>query len=280
MPRRPELKGLGDKIFQSSRSEEKHPIENFTIDIDPNKILNLPVQSISPNPEQPRKHFDEEPLASLTASLKEQGLLQPVVVRKADDGDNGFVLIAGERRWRAAQAAGWKKIPALVRNDADPLELALIENLQRQDLNPLEEAEALLKLKKRRNLTDETLARIVGKRRSTITELLTLNHLEESIKRECRTSDKYTKSILLPVVRQSTPEDQLALWETIKGNQLSVQEARKVRKNKPLGRAKHHEFKYQPEGATFIVRVTFRKASISPEEIKHALQQALEHIEY
>src|SRR5215813_2096090 len=221
MPKRPELKGLGTQIFRSTRSEETHPIENFTSDVDPNKILNLPVHSISSNPAQPRKHFDEEPLASLTESLKEQGLLQPVVVRKADSG-NGFVLIAGERRWRAAQAAGWKKIPALVRNDADPLELALIENLQRQDLNPLEEAEALLNLKEQRDLTDETLARIIGKRRSTVTEILTLNNLVESIKRECRTSDKYTKSILLPVVRQPTQEDQVVLWEAIKKGQLSV----------------------------------------------------------
>src|SRR5215475_13110818 len=243
MPKRPELKGLGTQIFRSTPSEETHPIDNFTTNVDPSKILHVPVHSISPNPEQPRKHFDEEPLASLTASLKEQGLLQPVVVRKADGG-NGFALIAGERRWRAAQAAGWKKIPALVRNDEDPLELALIENLQRQDLNPLEEAEALLKLKERRNLTDETLARIVGKRRSTVTEILTLNHLAESIKKECRTSDKYTKSILLPVVRQPTQEDQLALWDAIKGGRLSVHQARKVRRNKRGLIPKRHEFKY------------------------------------
>jgi len=202
MPRRPELKGLGVQIFRKVRSENAHPVETFTTGSDPAKILNLPVHSISPNPDQPRKLFDEETLVSLTESVKERGLLQPVVVRKAMEGE-GFVLLAGERRWRAAQAAGLKKVPALVRQDEDPLEIALIENLQRQDLHPLAEAEALLKLKERRELTDEMLAHIVGKSRSTVTELLALNSLAAVIKDECRTSDNYPKSILLMANHQS-----------------------------------------------------------------------------
>jgi ParB family chromosome partitioning protein len=221
--------------------------------------------------------LDEGPLSSLVDSLKEQGLLQPVVVRKAN-AEAGFVLIAGERRWRAAQAAGWKKIPALVRQHEDPLELALIENLQRQDLHPLDEAEALLKLKERRNLTDETLGRIVGKPRSTVTELLTLNHLPEAIKNECRMSDKYTKSILLPIVRQPDKESQFALWDEIKAGELSVHEVRKIRKRKTHQAPRRHEFRYQPETGTFTVRVAFRKGSASHDEIKRALQQALQSL--
>src|SRR5215510_3722407 len=203
MPKRPELAGLGIQLLRNVRANDTHPVEKFTTEVEPAKIINLPLTSITPNPDQPRKFFDSEPLKDLTNSIRERGLLQPIVVRKANDGEN-FILVAGERRWRAAQAAGLRKIPALVRQHEDPLELALIENLQRQDLHPIEEAEALLKLKERQGLTDEILAKIVGKSRSTVTEILTLNYLPEVIKSECRTSDKYQKSILLNVVRQPT----------------------------------------------------------------------------
>lgn len=278
MPKRPELIGLGAQISRSVRTEVTHPIESFTTEADPNKILNIPIDSIVPNPDQPRKHFDEEPLTNLMESVREKGLLQPVVVRKAEEG-KGFILIAGERRWRAAKAAGLRKIPVLVRQNDDPLELALVENLQRQDLRPLEEAEALLKLKERRGFTDEILARIVGKSRSTITELLTLNQLPESVKEECRTSDNYSKSILISIVRQPDVESQLALWRSVQSRNLSVHEARKVVKRQKRPGAKPYQFKYQPEGHPFTVCVTFRKSTVSDEEIKDALQQALKSIQ-
>jgi len=168
-----------------------------------------------------------------------------------------------------------RKIPALVRQHEDPLELALIENLQRQDLYPIEEAEALLKLKERQRLTDEVLAKIVGKSRSTVTEILTLNYLPEVVKNECRTSDKYQKSILLSVVRQPNPDAQLALWHTIKTQNLSVHDTRKIRGANKRSGTRGYEFKYQSDESTFMVRVSFRKARVSKEEVKNALQQAL-----
>jgi ParB family chromosome partitioning protein len=274
MPKRPELAGLGIQLLRNVRADDTHPVEKFTTEVDPTKIINLHLTSIIPNPDQPRKFFNNKPLKDLTDSIRERGLLQPIIVRKANDGEN-FILIAGERRWRAAQSAGLRKIPALVRQHEDPLELALIENLQRQDLYPIEEAEALLKLKERQRLTDEVLAKIVGKSRSTVTEILTLNYLPEVVKNECRTSDKYQKSILLSVVRQPNPDAQLALWHTIKTQNLSVHDTRKIRGANKRSGTRGYEFKYQSDESTFMVRVSFRKARVSKEEVKNALQQAL-----
>jgi ParB family transcriptional regulator, chromosome partitioning protein len=261
--------------LRNVRSDDSHPVETFTSDMDPAKVINLPVTSITPNPDQPRKYFDDATLESLANSIRLRGLLQPVVVRKASNGEE-FTLIAGERRWRAAQVAGLRKIPALVRQNEDPLELALIENLQRQDLRPIEEAEALHTLKERQGLTDEVLSKIVGKSRSTVTEILTLNHLPDIIKEECRTSDKYQKSNLLNVVRQKDEEARLALWEKIKAGNLSVHDTRKLRKERKNRGARGYEFKYQPQEYTYMVCVKFRKSQVSQDDVKSALQQALQ----
>lgn len=277
MPKRPELKGLGIQLLRHVRSDDSHPVETFISDMNQAKVINLPITSITPNPDQPRKYFDEATLESLAHSIRLRGLLQPVVVRKAAHGEE-FTLIAGERRWRAAQVAGLRKIPALVRQHEDPLELALIENLQRQDLRPLEEAEALHTLKERQGLTDEVLAKIIGKSRSTVTEILTLNSLPDSIKEECRTSDKYQKSNLLNVVRQKDEADRLALWEKIKAGNLSVHDTRKLRKARKNLSARGYEFTYQPQEYTYSVRIKFRKSHVSQDEIRAALHQALQSL--
>src|SRR5882672_7759080 len=122
----------------------------------------LPLRDVRANPDQPRKHFDEEKIAELSASIKAHGLLQPIVVRRVADG---FELIAGERRLRAAQRAEIDRLPALVREVEDPLELALIENLQREDLSPLEEAEGLADLIARHGYSHQALAELLGKSR-------------------------------------------------------------------------------------------------------------------
>jgi len=140
----------------------------------------IPVDEIDPNPRQPREDFDEGRLESLVASIRTNGVLQPIVVRRAG---LRYQLIAGERRWRAAQSAGMITIPALVRDvdDRHMLSLALIENLQRQDLNPIEEAAAYRSLLEEHGLTQEILARAVGKDRSTVANLVRLLSLPEEI---------------------------------------------------------------------------------------------------
>jgi ParB family chromosome partitioning protein len=146
-------------------------------------LQEVPISHIIPNRRQPRGHFDEAALASLTASIGELGVLQPILVR-AIEGDQ-FELIAGERRWRAAKRAGLQTVPAVVRvvEDAGSLEQALVENLHRQDLNPLEEAGAYQQLIEDFGLTHDDLARRVGKSRSSVSNTLRLFQLPPSIQR-------------------------------------------------------------------------------------------------
>ena len=146
-------------------------------------LVEVPLSRIHPSSFQPRRHFDEEALASLAASIRELGVLQPVLVRPAADGD--FELVAGERRWRAAKRAGLQSVPALVRevSDDSSLEQALVENLHREDLNPLEEAAAYQQLIEDFNLTHEELAARVGKSRAAITNTLRLFQLPPTIQR-------------------------------------------------------------------------------------------------
>ena len=146
-------------------------------------LFYCPIESISPNPHQPRQNFSDHELTELANSIKEKGIIQPILVSRTKDG---FQLIAGERRWRAAQKAGLKKIPVLIR-DASPgesLELALIENIQRKDLNPIEEASAYQELVGKFNLTQEALSKRIGKDRSTIANFLRLLKLPAIIQQD------------------------------------------------------------------------------------------------
>jgi len=144
-------------------------------------LSDVPVASVSPNPNQPRRHFDEESLTELSASISEMGVLQPILVRPADGGT--FELIAGERRWRAAQRAGLATIPAIVRltDDASSVEQALVENLHREDLTALEEAAAYQQLLDEFGLTHDQVATRVGKSRSAITNSLRLLGLPPAV---------------------------------------------------------------------------------------------------
>ncbi len=146
------------------------------------EVLHLDIDRVMPGKEQPRKSFNEGALKELASSIREKGVLQPVIVSRT--GDGSFNLIAGERRWRAAILAGLKKIPALIKNVAskDALEIALIENIQREDLNPIETAEAFNRLIKDFELTQEELSERVGKERATVSNYLRLLRLPEEIK--------------------------------------------------------------------------------------------------
>jgi ParB family chromosome partitioning protein len=144
------------------------------------EIVEIPVDSIKPNPYQPRKSFDEEKLKEMADTIKERGILEPLLVRKSA---SGYELISGERRLRAAKIAGLEKVPCLVRTitDDESLELALIENLQREDLNPVEEARAYRVLKERFGMTQEEIADKVGKDRATVANTMRLLKLPEEV---------------------------------------------------------------------------------------------------
>lgn len=145
------------------------------------RIWNLPIEKVNPNPSQPRQIFEKEPLQELASSIREKGILQPIVVRKFNDE---YEIIAGERRWRAAQMAGLKEVPALLKEygDQEVLELALIENIQRENLNPVEEAEAYDYLIKKYQLTQNDLAQKVGKDRVTVTNMLRILQLQPGVR--------------------------------------------------------------------------------------------------
>lgn len=147
------------------------------------EIINIDITRIIPGDQQPRKVFKDSALQELASSIKERGVLQPIIVSRTGDGT--FRLIAGERRWRASSLAGLKKIPAIVKDvaSADSLEIALIENIQREDLNPVETAEAFHRLMKDFSLTQEELSAKVGKDRATVANYLRLLKLPDEIKR-------------------------------------------------------------------------------------------------
>jgi|SaaInlV_100m_DNA_5_1039725.scaffolds.fasta_scaffold07920_2 ParB family transcriptional regulator, chromosome partitioning protein len=159
-------------------------------------LLELPIDQIQRGQYQPRRYFDEEALNELAESIKEQGLLQPIVVRTISKGaksqkESKYEIIAGERRWRASQIAGLHSIPVLIKelDDKSTIAVALIENLQREDLNPMEEAYALSRLKEEFELTHDQVAKAVGKSRSTVTNFLRLTSLSESVRHMVENTD-------------------------------------------------------------------------------------------
>jgi ParB family chromosome partitioning protein len=161
-------KGLGALINQNMLEEEK------------SEANTIPINLIKPNADQPRKNFDDEKINSLSESIKEHGIIQPLVLMK--NGDN-YIIVAGERRWRAAKNVGLKEVPAVIMEltDKELLEISLIENLQREDLNPIEEALAYKKLLEEFKLTQEQLGRKVGKSRTVITNCIRLLNLDERV---------------------------------------------------------------------------------------------------
>ena len=163
-------------------------------------ITSLPLREIEPDPDQPRKNFDEEALAALAQSIAENGLLQPIAVRPRKAGP-GYTIIAGERRWRAARMAGLEEVPVLVKDvtDEQAAALALIENLQREDLDPIEVAEGCRRLIDQYGLTQEQAAQRLGKSRSALTNTLRLLGLPEDVREQVRTgaiSTGHAKAIL------------------------------------------------------------------------------------
>src|SRR5881628_616080 len=195
----------------------------------------VPLRDVHPNPDQPRKHFDDEKLGELAASIKAHGLLQPIVVRRVEEG---FELLAGERRFRAAQLAGIDRLPALVREVEDPLEIALIENLQREDLSPLEEAEALAALIARHGYSHREVADLIGKSRPYVSNTLALTRLPEAVKADlAREGTDVSREILMGVAREEDPESAVALWRRLQVQLLSVRRFREEKTGRRLERA-------------------------------------------
>ncbi|HEY7290566.1 MAG TPA: ParB/RepB/Spo0J family partition protein [Vicinamibacterales bacterium] len=232
----------------------------------------VPIDQIDPNPNQPRQVMGD--LSELIASIAEKGILEPLVVRQRGER---FQIVAGERRYQASVQVGLRELPVVVRDvdDTEMLELALIENLQRKDLTPFEESEALGSLAERCGYTHEDLARRLGKSRTSITESLSLNGMPEEVRTLCRLADISTKSLLLQVVRQETSEKMTSLIERIAGQGqggVTRQQLREAVKPKAAGRPKHFVFAYKAPSKAFNVKLSFNKTRASKDEVIEALE--------
>ena len=181
-------------------------------------IVDVSLAQLSPNPHQPRERFDEQEIAGLAASIEKDGLIQPIVVMEDPEESGKYLIIAGERRYRAAEKAGWEKIRAIINPGGDPKRLALIENVQRVDLHPIETARALQKMKDEEGLTEEDLAVVMGKSQPVVNQLLALNRLPPKIQRDYLKCDpaQISRSSVAEVLRLRTEEQQLALWKDVK----------------------------------------------------------------
>ncbi|MCW5752491.1 MAG: ParB/RepB/Spo0J family partition protein [Alphaproteobacteria bacterium] len=186
----------------------------------------LPIESLVPGRFQPRQHFDETALEELAQSIREKGLLQPILVRRSDRQPGSYEIIAGERRWRAAQQARLHQVPVVIRDftDTEALEVALIENIQRQDLNPVEEAEGYRRLMDEFAYTQEQLAKSLGRSRSLIANMLRLLSLPEEV-RAMLAARELSIGQVRPLIGRA---DALALARRIRDDGLSAREAEKL----------------------------------------------------
>jgi ParB family transcriptional regulator, chromosome partitioning protein len=200
-------------------------------------VLQVAVDAIQPNPRQPRIHFKEEDLAELAASIREHGVIQPLIV--SPKGDGTYILIAGERRWQASQKAGLRTVPVIPReaSNQELLEIALIENVQRADLNSMEEAEAYRQLVEEFGLSHEAVAKRVGKNRVTVTNTLRLLGLAETVK-QALVDGKLTEGHARALLALSTQKAQASILQTVLNLSLSVRQTeelvRKLAGQKPV----------------------------------------------
>lgn len=213
---------------------------------EPQQTLEIPVSKVRPNPNQPRQEFDHDALSELVESVTRNGVLQPIIVRALEDG---YELIAGERRWRAAQQAGLATIPAIVRpaSDNESLELSLIENIQRQDLNPMEQAKAYKNLIERFGLTQEEAAARLGKKRSSVANILRLLDLpadiQDAVSRGTLSMGHARAILALP-----ERSEQLRLAARIQRDDLSVRQTEQI-VNDRLKRARSTTERAEPKPA-------------------------------
>jgi len=240
----------------------------------------IPVEQIRPNPDQPRKALGD--LRELTESIRVKGVLEPLLVRFVPREDC-YYIISGERRYHAARAAGLRELPAIekVADDAETLEIALIENIQRKDLTPFEEADGLQRLADQFDYTHEDVAKKIGRARSSVSETLLLRNIPEPIRKKCIEHGLLSKSLLLQIAKQQTEKKMLEMFVRILQGGLTRDEARKERAEEKTGpqRPQPFVFQYEPENETFKFRLQFKKSSVSRDELIRTLREILAQLE-
>ena len=261
-----------------SMRHDAHYVEELTQSTTTHVGRMISIDKLDPNPDQPRTEIGD--LTELTASIREKGVLEPLLVKPMM---GRWMIIAGERRWRAATAAGLAELPCIEMDvdDSGVAEIALIENMQRKDLTPWEEADGLRALCERFGYTHEDVARKVGKSRSTVTEALSIASIPASIREVCRAAEITSKSLLLQIVRQPDDESMRVMAEQIASEGLTRDGARKARRAfiDPTGASEPYVYRYEAPGREFKVEVKFKKSNISAEELFDALNAAAQNID-
>ena len=238
----------------------------------------VPIDRVDPNPDQPRQMMGD--LTELKASIAEKGIIEPLIVRPRGER---YGIIAGERRYQAAVQLGLTDLPVVIRpaDESESIELALIENLQRKDLTAFEEAHALQALVERFAYTHEQIAKRLGKSRTSITESLSLNAMPEDVEHLCRLAGIASKSVLLEIVRQRSPEAMAAFIEQITrdggATRRRAREAAASRRG-ARGRAKPFVYRYASPNRTFSLRLAFRKASVPRDQLIATLEDILDDL--
>jgi len=240
----------------------------------------IPLEDIDPNPNQPRQNVGD--LTELVASVREKGILEPILVRRKE---SRFQIVAGERRYRAAVEAGLPEIPCVIKELTDPevMEIALIENLQRKDLTAFEEADGLRVLAEAHGYTHEMMAEKLGKSRSTVTETLTLSAMPDRVRELCRLADISSKSVLIQIVRQQTPDKMVAFIDSLQKTGLAPTraEARRLIKAVPdrKGRPRHFVFHYKTgRDRGLSLSLKFGRTDVSKADIVSALEELVGEI--
>ena len=240
----------------------------------------IPIDKIRPNPDQPRKHIGD--VRELADSIRQKGVLEPLLVRYVPHEDT-YYIISGERRYHASQAAGLHELPCIekIADDAETLELALIENLQRKDLTAFEEADGLQRLADHFDYTHDDIAKKIGRARSSVTETMSLRLIPEDVRKVCVEKGIVTKSLLLQVARQPTEKKMREIVQRIAHGGLTRDEARQARKDETASapRPQPFTFNFQAEDSSFTVRLQFRKSHVSDEELAAALRLVLRRLE-
>jgi ParB family chromosome partitioning protein len=240
----------------------------------------IPIDKIRPNPDQPRKNIGD--VRELADSIRQKGVLEPLLVRYVPREDS-YYIISGERRYHASKSAGLHELPCIekIADDAETLELALIENLQRKDLTPFEEADGLQRLAEHFDYTHDDISKKIGRARSSVTETLSLRLIPDSIRRLCLEKGIISKSLLLQIARQPNEKKMREMSQRIAQGGLTRDEARRARKEETESapRPQPFVFNYQPEDGSFRLRLEFRKSHVSPEELAATLRAVLRQIE-
>ncbi len=240
----------------------------------------IPIDKIRPNPDQPRKHIGD--VRELADSIRQKGVLEPLLVRYMPREDI-YHIISGERRYHASQAAGLHELPCIekIADDAETLELALIENLQRKDLTAFEEADGLQRLADQFDYTHDDIAKKIGRARSSVTETMSLRLIPADVRKVCAEKGIATKSVLLQVARQPTEKKMREIVQRIVQGGLTRDEARQARKEETASapRPQPFNFNFQSEDGSFTVRLQFRKSHVSNEELAAALRMVLRRLE-